>query len=438
MNNTPLTARVGILTLGCRVNQYESEAIAEGFTALGFSLCAFEDDCDIYLIHTCAVTAESERKSKQMIRRALRRREEAACKGKRVLVAVCGCYPQRIAKGKEENLPFEGVAYLTGNTNKSRMAEEVAKLWWSGNDQSVVAVESMTGARYDEMKVAVSPKTRAFVKIEDGCNSFCTYCIVPYLRGRVRSRGKAEILSEVEALVASGAGEIYLTGIETAAYGAEEKAGMEPFLSLVRSVAAIPGCHRLGFGSLKPDVFTDEFIQLVTSTKVILPHFHLSIQHGADAVLERMGRSYTASQVLDVLARVRKENSRVTFSADLIVGFPGETDEDFFDMEKFIKSAGLLHAHIFPYSPREGTAAAKFDHQVAPEIKRRRMEELQKTANAVAREIAASFDGQTFDLLIETLDQNYARGHTENNLEMKIPRQPNDRVGGIRTVVYHV
>lgn len=428
---------MGILTLGCRVNQFESEAIAEGFTALGFSLCAFDDVCDIYLIHTCAVTAESERKSRQMIRRALRRRDEGKRAGKKVIVAVVGCYPQRLKNSDDETCFSDGVSYIAGNAKKSRIVKDVVALWENDRKETVVVLSGMADVGYDEMPVSVSRKAKAFVKIEDGCDSFCTYCIVPYLRGRVRSRDKDAILSDVRALLHSGAGEIYLTGIETAAYGAEQRKGLAPFLSLIREVCAIPGLRRLGFGSLKPNVFTEEFVSALSEQKEILPHFHLSIQHGSDTVLKRMRRTYTARDVLDAIDRVRRAIPRVTFSADLIVGFPGESDEEFEEMVEFVKKAGLLHAHIFPYSPREGTVAATFDGQIPKEIKSARVEKLTSVAKDISKNIEKSFDGQTFSLLLETMDEKFVSGHTENNLEMKIPRRPEDREGDVRCVVYH-
>ena len=436
MMQKAMKPRVGMLTLGCRVNQYESEAIAEGFTTLGFSLFSFEDSCDIYVINTCAVTKESERKSRQMIRRALRKKEKASREGRSVLVVVCGCYAQQYHQQGYAFPDFEGVSFLSGNVGKDKIASSIARMWEEGLETPINVLQGMAGVAYDPLFIRRSEKVRAFVKIQDGCNSFCTYCIVPYLRGRVRSRKKEEILREVENLVENGAGEIVLTGIETGAYGTEENRRHLPLLELVQAVSRIPGVHRISFGSLKPDVFTESFTEALSRCHGILPHFHLSVQNGSDPVLKAMGRRYTIGQVNEILARIRTYFPRVTFSADMIVGFPGETEEDFQNTLHFIKEAGFLHVHIFPYSQREGTAAAKYAHQIAPIIKKQRAAMLAEEAKRAARGIKHTFEGQSFSLLIESMDPTHVVGHTENNLEMKIPRHPEDRGGGMRTVNY--
>lgn len=383
-----------LYTLGCRVNQYESDAIAEILQKDGFTIVPFGEPCDIIIVNTCTVTAESDRKSRQITRRA-------ASLFENVPVIVTGCFSQVSAK----EVPLtDGVAYVCGNGEKDKIpavARELIENYRRGQ-KATVNVTDIDTASYDSFTLTVPHRTRSYIKIEDGCENRCSYCIIPKARGKVRSKREEVALSEAASIASTGSKEIIFTGIETASYG-RDLYPHEPYgthlAQLLRKSDGIEGIERIGLGSLEPTVMSEAFVETIVSLRHILPHFHLSIQSGSTTVLNRMKRRYTAERALECIMRMKKALPSVTFSADVIVGFPGETDAEFEETLDFCKKVGFLHLHIFPYSVREGTEAAEMTNQVLPEVKHERL----KTLEAAQAEIK-------FNLL-----KDYVSAHAENN-----------------------
>ncbi len=421
--------KVSFLTLGCRVNQYETQCIREGLFALGFEEASAEDACDLYLVNTCAVTGESVRKDKQMIRRILRKKEENPT----AVVCVCGCYPQ----GAIEDPFLADVDVLAGNTRKGDLAPLLAVLC----DTPVPLREKLDlrediskNRPYENLCLSRSHNARAFVKIEDGCNSFCSYCYVPLVRGRVRSRSAEDVEREVVALSRNGYREVVLTGIETGAWGTDfdKKASL---CDLVERVSEISGVDRIRFGSLKPSLFTDSFCRRLSALPKVLPHFHLSLQSGSTRVLSLMGRRYDRSQEEAAIENIYRFFPDAGLSADLICGFPGEREEDFADSVSLVQKARLLHTHIFPFSPREGTRAATMADQIKPEVKKERCAALSEVAKVCARSFAKKRAGKEYRVLCERIRDGVMTGYTDNfiHTETKVPKSA--KVGEIYTVV---
>ena len=369
--------RVGLYTLGCKVSQYETEAVAEAFEAAGATLGDFGEVNDIYVINTCTVTAESDRKCRQFIRRAIKKNPSA-------VVAVIGCYSQRspdevagiggvdVVIGTQDKLSV--VKLCIGILEKKRQGEEYDK---------IISVSDVRSAEFETMRITRAPRARAYVKIEDGCESRCTYCAISAARGRVRSKRPEDVIEEIEALSATGIKEIVLTGIETGSYGKDFDESYT-LADLICELDKRKSCHRLRLGSLAPELIGADFVERVKGVKILAPHFHLSIQSGSDNVLRRMKRRYTGARALENIERLREAFPTAAFTTDMMVGFPGETEEDFLDTLDFARRVGFIDMHVFAYSRRKGTPAADYPDQVPEEIKRQRSERL----IAVAREIS--------------------------------------------------
>ena len=417
------------LTLGCRVNQYETESVREKLLAAGFSEVPFEEKSDVYFINTCAVTGESGRKSRQMIRRALRRKEEDG----RVIVCAAGCYTQGQWNEKDELL--SRVDLLFGNVGKSRCAEEIIRLYGERARERWDFLTDVSREKvYDPMRVSGSVNARAFLKIQDGCNSFCSYCFVPLVRGRVRSRDPEEIAEEARRLAENGYREIVLTGIETGAYG-EDREGKAALADLALRLARIGGVERIRFGSLKPTIFTEGFCKALASEPKIMPHFHLSLQSGSSEVLAAMCRRYGRVEEMRAVDRIRGAFPDAGLSADLIVGFPGETEAQYLETESLVREAGLLHTHIFPYSPRKGTAAAAFPDQIPEAVKRDRASRLLTVAKECSLAFAAARVGRRYRVLCERIKNGVMTGYTENFLYTATPVSDLVTVGSVVPVI---
>ncbi len=412
------------MTLGCKVNQYESTAIAEEFAKHGFTVGKFSEKCGIYIINSCTVTAESDRKTRQMVRRAARHNPDA-------YVLVTGCYAQCSA-GKAAGI--DGVDFICGNSNKMKLVDAALGLIASGekNHSAVIKVEDITKAPFEPMKIHASERTRAYVKIEDGCDNRCTYCIVPAARGRVRSKRPEDVISEVKGLVKNGYREVVLIGIETASYG-KDLEGDYRIADLVADIDRIKGIERIRLGSLDPSVITDAFVNKIASLKHFAPNFHLSMQSGCDRVLRDMKRKYNKKMALEAVARLRVAIPNVTFNADFIIGFPGETEEEFLETAEFIKNVGFTHLHLFPYSRRPGTPAADMDGQIPEDVKNRRLAELDKKWREGLYETAGSYIGTQKEVLFELCENGRAIGHTPEFLEVAVIT-PDDLHNKIRTV----
>ena len=399
-----------VLTLGCRVNQYESDCITEALTAAGLQKVDFGKECDVAVVNTCTVTAESDRKSRQMIRRTV-----PCAKA----VIVTGCYAET---GRKAAQTIDGVTYITGNGKKSEICRIAVKL--ANGEAAEPDFPDVASCPYDAMICTTPQRTRSYIKIEDGCDSHCAYCIIPKARGGVRSKPAELIEYEARSLYRAGCREIILTGIETAAYGKDF--GHQPYygyaLAKVIRTAADIGYARIGLGSLDPSVMSDSFVGAIAEIPSLMPHFHLSVQSGCSSVLARMRRRYSREMLEENIARLKAAIPEVTLSADVIVGFPGETEEEFCETLDFIKSVRFLHLHIFPYSVREGTEAAKMKDQLPASIKSRRLHRLSaaqaEIKRKLLREYIESHSEKPVYVLAEEMKLGKLYGHSEHFAEV--------------------
>lgn len=426
-----------IITLGCRVNQCESDEIAQGLTERGWENAPIGEIPSVVIVNTCTVTGESDRKSRQMIRRA-------ASQGSHVVVT--GCFAQIAG---EEAAKIPGVVYVCGNDRKAKIPAVLSHIDSLADDTDGaipvdVDADELTGAAMEPVVLRTPKRVRSYIKIEDGCENRCAYCIIPKARGRVRSKPACEVLREA-AHLAGYCRELILTGIETASYGMDlrENGQKLPYgmalAALLGEVDNIPGVERIGMGSLEPTVMSDAFVSALTGVTHILRHFHLSIQSGSTTVLHRMRRRYTAEMALAAMERVRAAMSDVTFGADVIVGFPGETEEEFAETIVFCRRARFLHLHIFPYSVREGTEAASMANQVPESVKKARVRALEAVDDeiraAMLTEYVAAHRTDPVYVLVEKAEDGVANGHTEHFVEVDIPTGRTDTVGKLLPVL---
>ena len=406
---------VGLYTLGCKVSQYETEAVGEEFERRGFKILPFESKCDVYVVNTCTVTAESDRKSRQFIRRAIKTNPGA-------IVMVMGCYSQR---APEEVAKIDGVCAVVGTENKLPLVSVAERLLEEKRQgvvsEKYISTTDVNKALFENMCISRAPRTRAYVKIEDGCESKCTYCAISGARGRVRSKKREDVIKEVEALYGTGVREIVLTGIETASYGRDfsEKYGLA---DLICELDSRKSCERIRLGSLAPELIDEDFVARVKDKLILAPHFHLSLQSGSSSVLRRMKRRYNAEQAMRVINNIRENIPGATFTTDLMVGFPGETEGEFLETLDFVKKAKFLDAHVFSYSRREGTPAAYYQNQVSEDVKhersRRLVEAKNITRDAILDEIVAN--GREIFAIAESLDKDsFYSGHTASFVEVK-------------------
>lgn len=426
-----------IITLGCRVNQCESDEIAQGLTERGWENAPIGEIPSVVIVNTCTVTSESDRKSRQMIRRA-------ASQGSHVVVT--GCFAQIAG---EEAAKIPGVVYVCGNDRKAKIPAVLSHIDSLADDTDGaipvdVDADELTGAAMEPVVLRTPKRVRSYIKIEDGCENRCAYCIIPRARGRVRSKPACEVLREA-AHLAGYCRELILTGIETASYGMDlrENGQKLPYgmalAALLGEVDNIPGVERIGMGSLEPTVMSDAFVSALTGVTHILRHFHLSIQSGSTTVLHRMRRRYTAEMALAAMERVRAAMPDVTFGADVIVGFPGETEEEFAETIAFCRRARFLHLHIFPYSVREGTEAAEMADQIPESVKKARVRALEEVdeeiRTAMLTEYVAAHRTDPVYVLVEKAEDGVANGHTEHFVEVDIPTGRMDTVGKLLPVL---
>ena len=413
MPTTPANSTFAVLTFGCKVNQYESEAIAEALEAVGFVQRPAKEACDLYIVNTCTVTAESDRKARQTIRRLIGQNPAA-------FVAVTGCSAQAHA---EAIAAIPGVDVVVGNRQKLAVVAAALRLFEEGVKPAapLVEVPSLEGSAFEPMCISHFSRTRAYVKIEDGCESRCAYCAIPAARGPIRSKPMDEVLDEVRALTAGGCREIVLTGIETGSWGRD--LGSLRLQDLLAEIDKIPGVGRIRLGSLDPTVMTPDFVEKISGLTSMAPHFHLSMQSGCSATLARMRRKYNRKQAEAAMERVRRAIPAVQFTTDMIVGFPGETPEEFAESREFAEQAGFLHIHVFPYSKREGTPAAVMKDQIPEAVKHERVGILSRISEESCARI---LDGVLADpdtsltILPETRGRGFVMGHTPDFLEVKV------------------
>lgn len=402
---------VGLYTLGCKVSQYETEAIGETFEKHGFTVMPFDSVCDAYVINTCTVTAESDRKSRQMIRRAIKRNPDA-------VVAVVGCYSQRTP---EELLKIDGVDIVLGTDKKLEVVGRVEFMLEDRGEKPFCKIEDLNKAVFEPMTITKAPRTRAYVKIEDGCESRCTYCAIASARGRVRSKLPSDVIREVEGLYASGTREIVLTGIETGSYGRDFDFDYT-LADLIVELDRRGSCERIRLGSLAPELIGRDFVNKVKGAKILAPHFHLSIQSGSDRVLKGMKRRYSRAMALENIRYIKENIPKAAFTTDLMVGFPGESEKDFLDTVSFVREVGFIDAHVFAYSKRRGTPAANYEGQVDEEEKRSRSARLIAEKNAVRDSVLDSIvkEGAPLSAVLETYDSGSYTAHSDSFIEISV------------------
>ena len=403
-NGAPTAA---VYTLGCRLNQYESTAIEETLAARGFLVLPFTERCDVYIVNTCAVTEESEKKSRKLVRRAHKENPDA-------FVIVTGCASQ-VHSDVMAKIP--GVAYVCGNRNKLSAADAACALVRGEDIAAKTRIEDVESAPLEKMSITRSERTRAYVKIEDGCDNHCTYCIIKTARGSVVSRPADEIITEIEKLCRTGYEEVVLTGIETASYG-KDLDGRYTLSDLIRDVAEKTEIKRIRLGSLEPSVLKRDFVDSIAAEPKFMPSFHLSLQSGSNKVLADMKRKYNREMVLRNVEYIKSVMPDATFTCDIIVGFPGESEEDFLDTYDIAKQIGFLHMHVFPFSKREGTPAAVMAGQLPESVKNERVKRLMELDAVLLQNNAQAFIGRTFDVLFETEKDGAYTGHAPNMLEV--------------------
>ncbi len=402
--------KVAFYTLGCRVNSYESEAMAEKFIKDGYEIGNFDEYADVYVINTCTVTNMGDKKSRQMIGRARRHNPEA-------IIAVVGCYAQ-IASG--DIAKIEGVDVVLGSRNKGEVVYWVNRAR-EEKKQVVEVSDVLKNKHFEELAInEYQDKTRAFLKIQDGCNRFCSYCLIPYARGAVCSKEPEQIIKEVNELSKNGFKEIILSGVHTASYGVDLK-GDWNLVRVLEEIDKIEGIERIRIGSIDPTFFTDGVIEKICSLKKLCPHFHLSLQSGCDATIRRMNRKYTAAEYKTVVENLREHMADVSITTDVIVGFPGESKKEFETTYEFLEDIKLSKMHIFKYSKRTGTKAAEMPFQVDGTIKESRSKRLIELNEALEVEFMNKFVGHEMQVLYEenvSGKDNHYVGYTENYIKV--------------------
>ncbi|WIF94804.1 tRNA (N(6)-L-threonylcarbamoyladenosine(37)-C(2))-methylthiotransferase MtaB [Caminicella sporogenes] len=403
---------VAFYTLGCKVNQYDTEAMAELFEKRGYKVVDSHEFADIYVINTCTVTNLSDRKSRQFIRRAKKKNPKAK-------IVVAGCYAQTAS---EEVLKIEGVNLVIGTNKRNEIVELIEAI---DIDEKANHVDNiMKIDEFEELSIEkIKGKTRAFLKIQEGCNQFCSYCIIPYARGPVRSRKFENIISEVKRLSNNGFKEIVLTGIHIASYGKDLKD--KNLIDVIKAVHDVEGIERIRLSSVEPNLITEKFIEEIKLLPKFCNHLHLSLQSGCDETLKRMSRKYTTEEYRNIVLNLRKAIPDIAITTDIIVGFPGETDEEFNTTCKFVKEINFSQIHVFKYSPRKGTPAAKFKNQVHPNIKNLRSEKMIKIADDLMLKYRKRFIDKTLDVLFEDRvnvnnDKNIITGLTTNYINVAV------------------
>lgn len=399
--------KVALTTLGCKVNQFETETMEGLFKQKGYEIVPFEETADFYVINTCSVTSLGDRKSRQIIRRAQRQNEQA-------IIAVCGCYSQ---VHPEEIKAIEGVRVVLGTKERSQIVELVEQA--AREDGIIDEVGNIMEARdFEDIPLYDMPqRTRAFLKIEDGCQNFCSYCIIPYARGPVKSRHLDKIYAEAKKLVAAGFKEIVLTGIHLGAYG-RDLAGEVTLADACREVLKVEGLKRLRLGSLESIELSPDLFELIRSDERFCAHLHLPLQAGSDSVLKDMNRHYDTAEFARLIEHVEREVPGVAVSTDIIVGFPGETEEQFQQGLAFVAAMNFSRMHVFPYSRRSGTPAAERKDQIPDPVKKERAHRMQELAARKTQEFHQQFLGKTLRVLFETDTDGITDGLTDNYIRV--------------------
>ncbi|WP_026700346.1 tRNA (N(6)-L-threonylcarbamoyladenosine(37)-C(2))-methylthiotransferase MtaB [Salibacterium aidingense] len=411
---------VAFHTLGCKVNHYETEAIWQLFKQAGYEKEEFDKQADVYVINTCTVTNTGDKKSRQVIRRAVRKNPEA-------VVCVTGCYAQT---SPAEIMEIPGVDVVVGTQDRSKMIGYIEQ--FKKERQPINGVGNIMKTRvYEELDVPdFTDRTRASLKIQEGCNNFCTFCIIPWARGLLRSRKPEDVIQQANQLVEAGYKEIVLTGIHTAGYGEDMKD--YSFADLLQELEKVDGLKRLRISSIEASQITDEVIHVIDQSNKIVNHLHVPLQSGSNTVLKRMRRKYTTEYYAAKIEKLKKALPGLAVTTDVIVGFPGETEEEFKETYQFIAENKFSELHVFPYSKRTGTPASKMDNQVDSEIKQQRVHHLIELSNQLTKEYAAGYEGMELDVIPEEKDEETGLyvGYTSNYLRVKF-EGTDDLVGKI-------
>lgn len=410
--------RAALHNLGCKVNAYETEAMQQLLEENGYEIVPFKEGADVYIINTCTVTNMADRKSRQMLHRAKKMNPDA-------IVVAAGCYVQaKEASGEID----ESIDIVIGNNKKKDLIQILDGFYEKKQGQNKAVIDINHTHEYEEMHLnKTAEHTRAYIKVQDGCNQFCTYCIIPFARGRVRSRAKEDVVREVTELAANGYQEVVLTGIHLSSYGVDLE--NENLLSLILAVNEIEGIKRIRLGSLEPRIITEDFVKTISGFEKMCPHFHLSLQSGCDETLRRMNRRYTSEEYYEKCMLLRKYFAHPALTTDVIVGFPGETEEEFEKSKAFIDKVDFYETHIFKYSKREGTKAAVMDNQIPEQIKTARSNELLELGQKKRIKYEEQFVGTTVEVLMEEqikIDgENYQVGHTKEYVKVALKTEAN-------------
>ena len=421
--------KVALHNLGCKVNAYEVEAMQQLLEQAGYEIVPFEPGADVYVINTCTVTNIADRKSRQMLHKAKKMNPDA-------IVVATGCYAQADTEKLKEDI---AVDLILGNNQKTQIVEALEE-YEKEHAKQVQVIEINHTKEYEELSIASTAEhVRAYIKVQDGCNQFCTYCIIPFARGRVRSRKIEEVLREVETLAAKGYKEVVLTGIHLSSYGVDfPKEERESLLSLIQAVSRVEGISRIRLGSLEPRIITEEFLEGIVKTGKVCPHFHLSLQSGCNKTLKNMNRRYSAQEYAEKCELIRRFYPAPALTTDVIVGFPQETDEDFEESYEFVKNIHFYETHIFKYSRRHGTKAASMDGQLTEAVKAQRSDRMLELHEIRAREYEEAMIGKEMELLLEEEIEIDGRpwyvGHSREYVRAVISKTDAHKVNDLVTV----
>jgi threonylcarbamoyladenosine tRNA methylthiotransferase MtaB len=401
--------KVAFYTLGCKVNQYDTQSMLELFKQAGYEIVEFDSRADVYVINTCTVTNLGDRKSRQVIRQARDRNPDA-------IIAVVGCYAQR---APEEVLSIEGVSLVIGTRDRHKIVRLVERFKQTREPLNWVR-DIMEQEAFEELPIqAYQGRTRAFIKLQEGCNQYCSYCIIPYARGKVRSRRRADIINEVNRLAGYGFKEVVLTGIHIASYGLDLDG--VTLLDIIKDIHCVDGIKRIRLSSIEPTLLTDDFISSIKELPKVCRHFHISLQSGCDRTLRRMNRKYNTDLYRRIVNNLRQAIPQVSITTDVMVGFPGETEEDFVVSYTFVRDIGFSKIHVFKYSPRAGTPAARFKDQVDGVEKERRSSHLIRLGSLMERNYIMGFLGQEVEVLLEqqvNTMPGYLEGYTDTYVKV--------------------
>lgn len=418
--------KIAFYTLGCKVNQYETQAIAENFKAIGYEIVEFEQKADVYVINTCTVTNTSDRKSRQVIKKAKKISPDS-------IVVVMGCYSQ-VYPDEVQKIP--GVDIVIGTRDRKRIIEYVHN--YLKEREKIVAIDSKYERNvFEDLRISnFNERTRAFIKIEEGCEQFCSYCIIPYARGSVVSRKISDIIDEVTRLVENGYKEFVITGINISAYG-KDLGYKLTLINVLEAINQIEGVKRIRLSSLEPIVMNEGFIKKLMKIDKLCHHLHLSLQSGSDRVLKLMNRHYTTEQYMNIVKTIRQYWSDVAFTTDIIVGFPGESDEDFNKTVSFVKEIGFARVHVFRFSPKKGTRAYDMENQIPVDIKEKRSKIMKRVASELSYNFHKQFEGKILDVLIEQKSdfEDFLEGYSDNYIRVLLPKSDVIQTGEIYEVV---